>query len=284
MKLMPYIKSLYILGDVGIYSSTLRNLVSNFKHKVMFENNHIALLGDNFYPDGIKTFNDKQWKSFEYVFGDIPYHNICAIMGNHDYRGDPNLQLRSNYFNNHEFFFKRSMENVDLFFLDTILLFKGHCNIFDYNIYKTHNKPYMDLKEEQLNWLENEMEKSKYNGKKIIVFGHYPILTNGFYANEMEPLYNLLIPIFEKYKINAYVSGHEHNIQYIYKEINEDYSFHQFIVGSSSHYRKQEFCLKNKNYMFEDDDFYYLQIREDKNDIFFEFKNKIGSIKHSICL
>jgi hypothetical protein len=36
--------------------------------------------------------------------------------------------------------------------------------------------------------------------------------------------------------------------------------------------------------MFEDDDFYYLQIREDKNDIFFEFKNKIGSIKHSICL
>ena len=36
--------------------------------------------------------------------------------------------------------------------------------------------------------------------------------------------------------------------------------------------------------MFEDDDFYYLQIREDNNDIFFEFKNKFGLIKHNICL
>lgn len=284
MKIMPYIKSLYVLGDIGFYNSSFRNLVSNFKHKVMFENNHIALLGDNFYPDGIKTFNDRQWKSFEYVFGDIPYHNMCAIMGNHDYYGDPNLQLRSNNFNNHEFFFKRSMENVDLFFLDTVLLFKGHCKVFDYHIYKTHKKSYMTLKEEQLNWLESELEVSKENGKKIIVFGHYPILTNGFYANEMEPLYNLLIPIFEKYKISAYVSGHEHNIQYIYKDISEDYTFHQFINGCSSQYRKQEFCLINENYMFEDDDFYYLQIREDNNDIFFEFKNKYGIIKHCMCL
>ena len=42
---------------------------------------------------------------------------------------------------------------------------------------------------------------------------------------------------FEKYKVDIYISGHEHNIQYIERKISNDYTFHQFIIENSSENR-----------------------------------------------
>ena len=56
--------------------------------------------------------------------------------------------------------------------------------------------------------------------KNKIVFGHYPIISNGAYNNHMKPLHKLLYPIFKKHNVRAYVSGHDHNIQYMKKEDN----------------------------------------------------------------
>ena len=276
--------SLYILGDIGFYGPDLKQMVGTFKHDVMFNDNKIALLGDNFYPNGIVEKNDKQWYNYNNVFGDISNRNIYAIMGNHDYHGNPMLQIKQNCFSNNDFFFKQSFHNVDIFFLDTIILYKGHCGIDEEKIKNIHNKPYNELKEDQLNWLKAGLLESNKSNRRKIVFGHYPIISNGIYTHSMKLLYNTLLPIFQEYNVDAYVSGHEHNIQYLKRKISDSYTFHQFIIGSSSQYRTNEYRNINHNDMFDNSNHYFLQFYENENNLFFEFKNKFGIIKHTFNL
>lgn len=89
MRMYKLMQSLYILGDIGFYSNTLNSIINQFKYDAMLDNSKIILLGDNFYPDGIQTKYDNQWKKFDLAFKDIPYQNIYTVMGNHDYHGKP---------------------------------------------------------------------------------------------------------------------------------------------------------------------------------------------------
>ena len=280
MRMYKLMQSLYILGDIGYYSNPLNSIINQFKYDAMLDNSKIILLGDNFYPDGIQTKYDNQWKKFDLAFKDIPYQNIYTVMGNHDYHGNPLLQIQSKYFSNNELYYKESFKNIDLYFLDTILLYKGHCYIKEEKINEIFNKPHQELKNEQLIWFENNLKISQSQNKRIVVFGHYPVLSNGYYTNELKPMYKSLMPLFEKYKVDAYISGHEHNIQYINKQINEDYSFNQFIVGSSSEYRTNEFKNEKHNDMFDNNDYYYLKLNSIDNMITIEFKDRNGNTKY----
>lgn len=279
MKLLTMIQSIYILGDIGYFGYPLTRLIDNFRINTSLTDNKIILLGDNFYPEGIKYINDKQWNNYEHAFRDIPYKQVNAIMGNHDYLGDPNLQLQSKYFENNEFYYKRSFLNFDLYFLDTVPLYKGHCYIDDEMITNIHDKKSKQLKKEQLEWLETELEKSE-TGRRKIVFGHYPVISNGYYHNDLNPMYKTLMHIFKKYNIDAYISGHEHNIQYIKREISKEYTFHQFIIGSSSENRIDEYTNPFHNDFYENEDNYYLQIFEVDKKLHFNFKNKYNILKY----
>ena len=150
MKLYPVMNSLYVLGDIGFFSCNLKHIVNSFKYDVIFKNSEIVLLGDNFYPDGISSKYDEQWNQYENIFRDIPYPNINSVMGNHDYHGNPLYQIQSKYLNNNELYFKRSFQNIDLYFLDTVLLYKGHCNIDENKIKSIFNRPHKELKTEKL--------------------------------------------------------------------------------------------------------------------------------------
>lgn len=280
----PLIQSLYVLGDIGYFGSHLKSLVYNFKYSTMLDNSKIILLGDNFYPDGINSKYDEQWCNYEKTFQDIPYQNIYGIMGNHDYHGNPLHQIQSKYFANNDLYYKTTFQNLDLYFLDTVLLYKGHCSIHQDKIDELFQREHKDLKNQQLLWLEKGLKSTQQSNRRSIVFGHYPILTNGLYTNQMKPMYNTLMPLFEKYKVDAYISGHEHNIQYIERKISDDYKFHQFISGTSSEFRTNEYRNEKHVDMYENDDYYYLQIYQINGNIFFEFKNKYGIVKHCYVL
>jgi len=280
MKLLPILQSIYILGDIGYFGNPLIKLINNFRLDVSLNDNRVILLGDNFYPEGIKEKYDKQWHDYEIAFRDIPYKRVNSVMGNHDYMGDPKLQLSSKYFENNEFYYKRSFLNFDLFFLDTVLLYSGHCYISKDIIENVHGESASILKNRQLEWLKDELEKTEKLGRRKIVFGHYPVLSNGFYHNDLNPMYKALIPIFEKYSVDAYISGHEHNIQYIQQEISKNYTFHQFVMGSSSENRQDEKYNPFHNDFFDNTDTYFLQLYEKDNQLIFNFKNKYNIIKH----
>ncbi len=278
MRFFPIMQSIYILGDIGFFGRPLIKLIDNFRVDVSLNDHRVVLLGDNFYPEGIKSKQDTQWENYEIALRDIPYKRVNAIMGNHDYMGNPILQLHSRRFENNQFYFKRSFQNFDLYFLDTTPLYKGHCYITDKMITSIHGKSINDLKKEQLDWFTSELEKSE-KWKRRIVFGHYPIISNGYYHNDLNPIYKTLIPIFEKYKIDAYISGHEHNIQYIKRFISQDYTFHQFIIGSSSENRKDEYCNQFHSDFYDNSDNYFLQLYEKDNQLHFNFKNQYNIIK-----
>lgn len=280
MRMCMLLKSLYVLGDIGYYGNTLRQVISNFKYNTMLGNDEVVLLGDNFYPDGLQSKFDNQWNKYELAFQDVPYRNIYSVMGNHDYYGNPFFQINSKYLANNQLYFKKNFQDMDLYFIDTVLLYKNHVGITDDIIKDLFNTSHRVLKEQQLEWLDYNLENSKLNNRKTIVFGHYPIISNGLYANDLDPLYDTLMPLFSKYKVDVYISGHEHNIQYIEKKVM-DYNFKQVIIGSSSEYRSNEYRIVTKDDMYDNEDNYYLQLYKRNNRICLDFKNKNGIIKYS---
>jgi len=203
-------------------------------------------------------------------------------MGNHDYHQNPIFQVKSKYFNNNHFYFKIPFsKNTDLFFIDTVQLFPNHCGITSKNMTDIFNCDFPVLENAQLIWLENELINS--GSKNKIVFGHYPIVSNGLYANHMQPLFNKLIPLFKKYNVRAYISGHEHNVQYI-ERLYDNYHFRQFIVGCSSEVRKNDSTniITNSNDIYDNSELFYIKICENTNNvIIIQFINTDGVIKYS---
>lgn len=267
---------LIVFGDIGHFDTPLQKMVNNIMP--ISKNDKVILLGDNFYPDGVKTTFDPLWRDYSNIFKNIPKQIVHAVMGNHDYHKNPNAQINTYYWNTPNFFYKTSLnKNVDLFVIDTVQLYPEFCGITYNKIQQVHDKTITELIYRQLSWLKTELNNS--NKKYKIVLGHYPIISNGLYLNNIAPLYDILYPIFKQYNVNAYVSGHEHNIQYIKQKYN-DYTLNQFIIGSSSHYRKHEYSNLNSKDMYNDKDNFTLQIRG-INNLYFDFINSKNKVQYS---
>lgn len=267
----------FFLGDIGLLNEELNQLVQNITYNFHL-GDKVILLGDNFYENGVQTTNDELWNIYKRIFEPIKFYNIYSVLGNHDYHGNPYAQLTSNYMMNKDFYYKyRFSLNTELFFLDTMQLYPRHCGVGERDMMRVHNDNLENLEEKHLSWLRNELCQSKSTNK--IVIGHYPIISNGYYRTFMKPLYRKLMPIFEKYNVKAYIAGHEHNAQYIKKDVNE-YLFHQFILGCSSENRVDEHQKSNHLDMFDDTKTYYLRMIESGNKLVFDYINKEGVSKH----
>ena len=251
------LKNLFLLGDIGYYNNNLKMCINNIKNSY---NSHdsIVLLGDNFYPNGLYTENDIKISNFNEIFKNVK-QPIYSILGNHDYLLNPKAQINHSHWIMNDFYYKKSYSNIDLFFIDTTQFFISDL-VPKTKIENVHNNSIENLTIHQLYWLESELKKEIHKPK--IIIGHYPILTNGFYFGKLDTLYDLLINLFKKYKIKAYISGHEHNIQYINQQFN-NYNFKQIIIGSSSENRSDpitnNICSENMDIinMYDNSDIFY---------------------------
>jgi acid phosphatase len=178
----------------------------------------VIAVGDNFYEDGVASVTDPQWQSsFEKVYVapslQVPWH---VVLGNHDYHGNCDAQIdytkTSKRWNMPARCFVRT-EHIDaataadFFFLDTTpmatldedeMKYHGHV--------KTQNVP------EQMAWFESALKKSTAPWK--IVIGHHPIYTSGEHGNTPYLIEHVL-PLLEKYKVQAYFNGHDHDLQHL---------------------------------------------------------------------
>jgi len=263
-------EKIIILGDIGHFNKILHTILDLCRSKLN-KNDKIILLGDNFYPNGVTGIDDKLWNDFQFLFKNIDKRQIYSVLGNHDYHLNPNCQIKNNYWNTPDYYYKLNFnEHTDLFFIDTVQLFPEHCAISKNMIENVHKNDIHNLINNQILWLDNELSKSNKVNK--IVFGHYPIITNGYYKNHMKPLYNMLFPIFKKHNVKAYISGHEHNIQYIKKKEN-GYVLNQFIIGSSSENRNNEYKHYSFFNMYNNKDNFFLELTYYNETLFFDFIN-----------
>jgi tartrate-resistant acid phosphatase type 5 len=195
--------------------------------------------GDNFYPSGVASTQDHRWiDSYEDIYTAHSLQNDWYVVpGNHDYKG--NVQAEIDYtkidrrwYMPARFYSKKMILNNDttkqilLVFIDTTPLLSEYYLSPEHADVKTQDTAM------QRKWLESVLSDSSPNIKWKIVAGHHPLYTGGkrMNADETKELHDLLRPIFEKYKVDAYICGHEHSLQYI----KPDGRTHYFISGAGS--------------------------------------------------
>jgi acid phosphatase len=149
----------------------------------------VILAGDNIYNNGeIEKIN----AVFEKPYQTLIKQNVkfYACLGNHDVRtanGDP--QVRYPGFNMQGRYYTFRQGPAQFYALDTNQ--------------RTNWKS-------QLTWLEQQLKRSDAPWK--IVFGHHPIYSSGLYGSD-QALIQDLTPLFQKYRVQLYINGHEHNYE-----------------------------------------------------------------------
>ena len=117
--------------------------------------------------------------------------------------------------------------------LDTVLM----CGNTSHDGDDTSQPEYYSSKEEYFSQfyflaVENELKKLSESGVKyIIVAGHYPVWSVAEHG-PTKCLVERLRTLLHKYKISAYFSGHDHNLQHI----SHEYMEHQveYIISGAS--------------------------------------------------
>lgn len=150
----------------------------------------VILAGDNIYNDGeISKINAVFERPYQALLKQKVKFQAC--LGNHDIRtnnGDPQVRYAGfNMQGKRYYTFRRN--SVQFFALDT-----------------NHNADWKT----QLKWLDKELSRSKAPWK--IVFGHHQIYSSGHYGVN-QPFIKTLTPIFQKYGVQLYINGHDHNYE-----------------------------------------------------------------------
>ncbi len=177
----------------------------------------VISVGDNFYENGVSSVDDPQWQSsFEKVYAapslQVPWH---VVLGNHDYHGScdaqiaysktsPRWTMPARYFTRTEKIDADS--TAEFFHLDTTPMKVGD------DLAISPLKLHAQDNEKQLAWFEAALAASKAQWK--IVVGHHPVYSGGEHGDTPYVVKHIL-PLLEKYQVQAYFNGHDHDLQHL---------------------------------------------------------------------
>jgi len=183
----------------------------------------IVSTGDNFYPNGVVSTRDYNWiSSFESIYTESSlYADWYPVLGNHDYKGDPQAEvdyskvdrrwnMPARYYSKIIFIGKDSSQAALLIFFDSTPF------LSEYYEGDEHHVRGQDTAAQRI-WLEKTLAEAPSYVKWKFAFAHHPMWTGGgrMKALETAEMKRIFRPIFEKYKVNVYFSGHDHNLQHI---------------------------------------------------------------------
>jgi acid phosphatase len=188
-----------------------------------FQPRLIISVGDNFYPNGVASITDPQWKTaFEDMYS-APSLKLqwYAVLGNHDERGsdeaefayqqiDSRWHMPSRYYTHVE----PVSEGVEaqFFFLDT----NGNGD----------EDTASGLDQPQLEWLDLELTRSTVKWRFVV--GHHPVFSGGHHGSSL-PLIRKLKPLLDRHKVQVYFCGHDHDMQHLKID-----NVHYIVAGSGS--------------------------------------------------
>ncbi|CAI5513965.1 unnamed protein product [Closterium sp. Naga37s-1] len=208
----------------------------------------VVSVGDNFYDEGLTDVNDDEFaRSFTNIYThrtlQVPWY---AVLGNHDYYGNALAQLHPALANRDpRWVCRRSMalslplcpsasvdcvDLVDLFLYDTTPLVPAYRHKkgrrVDWRGLNTAN--WTQQEAAQLQELEGWLGNSRARWK--VVVGHHPVFSYGHHGDQQEMIHRVK-PLLERYGVDAYLNGHDHNMQHVKKG---DSPVHYFTVGGGS--------------------------------------------------
>lgn len=184
--------SLVFVGDWGTSNREERVVaqsISRWCHTASCDAG--ALLGDNFYPEGVASVDDPLWTTAWLNMYDplgLVWH---PALGNHDHLGNPAAQVeysaRSKTWAMPAQTYVWHGGPVDFFVIDS--------DVFDMP---------------QARWLDEQLAASTAAWK--VVYGHHPVYSNGYHGNN-DALKNMLLPVLVKNHVQLYLAGHDHDKQ-----------------------------------------------------------------------
>ncbi|KAI6660838.1 Acid phosphatase [Oopsacas minuta] len=235
-----------VFGDWGMGNKQQKLVaMAMMKNAVITKPNFIVNVGDNFYKHkdsdgekqgGVNNLEDPLWKEyFESVYIDylrnIPFY---SLLGNHDYMGNISAQLLYHsksprwYLPSPSYHITVQVDEqtTALFvFLDTSPI------IVDYYKHPENTKMADNLKKldpkQQLEWLEHVLNTTSANWRFVV--GHHPIISSTTASLLTEQDMNMVDTIIQKYSVQAYFSGHIHQLEH-HNDNNIDY----FISGAGA--------------------------------------------------
>lgn len=223
----------------------------------------VMSLGDNFYPNGVASVDDPNWNySFEDVYKgyhlNIPWH---VVLGNHDYRGNPQAQLdytwKSQRWNMPSRYFNYDYELDDegllsLVFIDT--------SPFEHKYYdeEKYGQVWSQDSTRQIQWADSVL-KAKSKSSWLIVAGHHPMYSGGKRIEATSDVRSHLEPLLTRNNVDVYFAGHEHDMQYI----KPKGKLHHFISGAGSEVRPTG-MLDFSKYAISEHGFMAVSVTKDK--------------------
>ncbi|RIA86776.1 Metallo-dependent phosphatase-like protein [Glomus cerebriforme] len=227
---------------------------------VNYHSDFIINTGDNFYisfvgdHEGVTSVDDPKWDRiwkgrYKGRLAKIPWYSVA---GNHDWYNNVTAQvdyslnydsrffLPSTYFVRESYFGKRKTK-IAWIHIDTGIFFYTPAELeeVDKVIMKQQFERFgwnnTQAIEEKLKWVEDRLIEQQ-NSKWIFVVGHHPLV--GICAQEY--YMGRLRPLFEKYRVAAYFSGHAHTLEIEFAKFGQPVTY--FLSGAGS--RTDERCLE----------------------------------------
>jgi tartrate-resistant acid phosphatase type 5 len=174
-------------------------------------------VGDNFYPQGLDDVSDPRWeRDWEMLYTPLKIR-VYATYGNHDHydvqspEAEIQYSLRSESWCMPRAYYTFTAGPVQFFAIDTQPIQEGDAS-----------------QEAQLRWLDGALAASQVRWK--VVYGHHPVFSVGE-AGDTPEMVSAVLPILKRHKVDAYVAGHDHDLQYLRPEG----SLHFFVAGAGGH-------------------------------------------------
>jgi tartrate-resistant acid phosphatase type 5 len=207
-----------VVGDWGQASAQQRRIAAAMAGVAgSVATRFIISTGDNFYPSGVGSVSDPQFRqSFEDIYTapalQIPWY---VVLGNHDYEGSPNAELA---YSSHSArwrmpsrYWVQEMavgpQTASFYFLDTTPIARLS------NV--AARVPLLgagDEARDQLHWFEQRLQADRSAWK--IVVGHHPIHSSGNHG-ATPALAERIKPMLERYGVQIYFNGHDHDLEHL---------------------------------------------------------------------
>ncbi|KAH7441916.1 hypothetical protein KP509_03G061900 [Ceratopteris richardii] len=253
--------------------------------------------GDNFYDTGLNGTDDPKFAaSFTNVFTAPSLQTKWyAVLGNHDYMGNVLSQMSSELVKRDlRWHCRREFEvhhspcsknelckgSVDLFFIDTTPFVDEYWDSNSKHVFDWRGlAPRENQLKSQLQGLAEKLDKSNAIWK--IVIGHHTVRSVGHHGDTPE-LVNQLLPVLEKYRVDVYINGHDHNLQHI-KRSNSSVHFFTSGGGSKAFKGLQDYGVEaGVKFVFDGQGFLAVSIVPDF--ILFRFYDVFGEVMYSYQL
>jgi hypothetical protein len=197
-----------VIGDMGTGRVDQRKVAAAMAQRAGSDGlDFLLTTGDNFYPKGVSSADDPQWKNkFEDVYADpalqVP---IYPSLGNHDHYGNPQAQIDYARHN-------KNWKIGGLYYTFTRTLADGT----EVRFFVIDSDPIHKSDENagaQLEWLDGQLNASDARWK--IVFGHHPLYGHNPRRGHDATMIAALEPLFVKHGIDIYFAGHDHALEMI---------------------------------------------------------------------